>query len=398
MSERSNTVSHEPIAEMLRHHEMSITGYDCQNIDLSFREPMLLPFGTVTSRPCSWVTFRCEIDGKIYTGQGEGATLHEPLFTDDSGRNIRKNSLKLGEALVSHGPATTSDLVNIIRNYNFNDGGYYPTARLAVEVALLDAYARSQETSIRDMLGISPALSEVAYGKSIGANSPSAILEQTREALNRNASKIKIKISPQTFTEVLHALRKIRSQFPTTELMVDANGTFDPNLDEHVELLRVLDAIGLSLIEEPVSRQGVASGLDAVRVLRGRLPDLETRICLDDCLKTSDDCISAINEGLGDVINIKPGRIGSFIGSVELVNLAKLSNTYVMVGGMFEATPGRCVTTVLAAYCAELGCAIPGDISLAQERLVDDLVSPDMQLRLSPGGNIFIPTGIGWGY
>lgn len=398
MSERSNAVSHEPIAEILRHREMSIAGYDCRNIDLSFREPMLLPFGKVISRPCSWVTFNCKIDGRIYMGQGEGATLHEPLFTDDSGRNIRKNSLELGEALVNHGPATTGELVSVIRNYNFNDGGNYPTARLAVEVALLDSFAHSQETSIRDMLDISPDLSEVAYGKSIGANTSSAILEQAREALDRNASKIKIKISPHTFTEVLHALREIRNQFPTIELMVDANGTFDPNLSEHLELLEVLDAIGLSLIEEPVSRQGVTRGLDAVKVLRSRLPDLETRICLDDCLKTSDDCISAINEGLGEVINIKPGRIGSFVGSVELVNLAKLSNVYVMVGGMFEATPGRCVTTVLAAYCAELGCAIPGDISLAQERLVDDLVSPDRQLQLSPRGNILIPTGIGWGY
>jgi len=386
------------LSERLLQHELSVEVYDCRRVDLLFREPMMLPFGEVVSRPSAWTTLACRFGGAIFTGQGEGATLNEPLFTDDSGHNVQQNTMELAQSLVNLGSRNVGDLAEAIGGYSFSDGGHYPTARLSIESAILDAFARSQKSSIKDMLGIPTDLTEVAYGKSIGANTQEEILDQAREAFARSASKIKLKVSPNTFHEVIHAIQQIKSEFSTTELMVDANGTFDPNLDQHLEMIDTLDRSGLILIEEPVSRQGSTKGIEAVELLRSRLPNLQTMVCLDDCLKTYADCVRVIKTGLADAVNIKPGRIGSFISSLKIADLAKERGALVMVGGMFEATPGRCMTTILAAYCIERGCSVPGDISLAQERLAGDLVGEEKMLQLGKTGNIVIPTGIGWGF
>jgi hypothetical protein len=67
-----------------------------------------------------------------------------------------------------------------------------------------------------------------------------------------------------------------------------------------------------------------------------------------------------------------------------------------MVGGMFEATPGRMMTLSLAAYCLAQGFRIPGDVSLPQERLSADLTSP--VLRLDENSNVVFKPIAGWGY
>jgi hypothetical protein len=84
--------------------------------------------------------------------------------------------------------------------------------------------------------------------------------------------------------------------------------------------------------------------------------------------------------------------------SLDLVKFAASHNVQVMVGGMLEGTPGRCMTTLLGAFCLHNGFTVPGDLSLAQARLSDDLVSPDRQLQLNDTGEIVLPRSHGWGF
>lgn len=367
-------------------------------VELELSEPMVMSFGEYTSRPSGWLALDCRVGAVSVVGYGEGATLPQAVFTDDSGSNIVDNLQELTWLLATP-DQTVGDALDNIQSHTFADGKRYPTARLAAEMAVLDAATKAHSISVKEMIGIAPEIVDVPYGKSIGGSSAVTIVRQAEEALSQSARKIKIKISPSMFSEVMLAINTIRCDYPDIEsIMVDANGAFDPHDSEHLAMLTQLDNAGLIMIEEPVSRVGASRGLEAVRHLRQKLPNLKTPICLDDCLRTIEDCRVALDEGLANIINVKPGRIGSFILSLDLVELATECQAQVMVGGMLEGTPGRCMTTLLGAYCIDRGFVIPGDLSLAQDRLATDLVQSSKQLRLSPRGAIALPNGPGWGF
>ena len=373
----------------------AINTVNAQSIDLEMFEPMALSFGTFQKRPSGWLSLGVVMNDTSVVGFGEGATLPGPLFTDDSGQTIAE-ATKYLSAAASQGQ-TARESLEIIQAYEFV-GASYPTARFATEMAVLDAVTKANDLSMAEFIGLPKDIDSVPYGKSIGGNSEDSIMRQVESSLELHAKKIKLKISPASFSYVTAALQRIKNEYPEVELMVDANGGFDPLDVANISMIESLDELDLIMIEEPVSRVGSVRGIEAAKVLRDKLPSLSTLICLDDCLVSRQDCIDALVKDIADVVNIKPGRIGSFLQSLELVGIAKSLDKQVMVGGMLEASPGRYVTTLLGAYCVSRGFTIAGDISLAQERLAEDLVTDDKQLQLNKDGNIILSRAIGWGF
>ncbi len=284
----------------------------------------------------------------------------------------------------------------LFQSTEFPNGERFPTARMMVEMAVIDAYSKAAGKSVKEIFGVPNDMLGVSYGKSLGEGTKDEIVKQADEALTSGATKIKLKISPTSYSEVIQAIDDLKSR-GGFEIMVDANGTFDPNNSGHLDILKTVDKLGLVVIEEPVSRVGEVRGIRAVSVLRQSI-DFKTPICLDDCLVDFETTMGAIENGLANVVNIKPGRIGSILRSIELNSICREKGVQIMVGGMLEATPGRCMTVVLASLFKSLGSKIPGDLSLAQERLSQDLVSENHQLQYNPKGEVIIPDGLGWGF
>jgi len=365
-------------------------------VDLRLHSPMKLPFGSFSSRPSGIVEIGIKTSNGMFNGYGEGATLPKPLFTDDSAETIAKSGAFLLENLRSMHQTSLSETLSAIQNIKFPNGERFPTARMMVEMAIIDAYAKSMGESVRDLLGVPQEVESVPYGKSLGEGTAQEIVAQSKEALESGASKIKLKISPSSHTEVVRAIDLLNS-IGGFEIMVDANGTFDSENTDHVNVLKNIDQLGLLMIEEPVSRVGNVKGIKAVDKLR-QLVDFRTPICLDDCLIDFETTLLAIKNGYADIVNIKPGRIGSIVRSIELNSYCRERDVQTMVGGMLEATPGRCMTVTLAALFHSLGSKIPGDLSLSQERLSQDLVTDDHLLKYNSKGEIEIPKGPGWGF
>jgi len=385
-----------PFSDILQ-QELVIESSTSLSVDLRLKTPMKLPFGEVGERPSGWVKVNGRVAGEYVTGFGEGATLPEAVFTDDSGSNIAGNMSIVLEHLTAQ-EVSTGEALARIGNFQFEDRGLYPTARLAVEMAIIDMMAKANSTSVKELLRLPDGLKEVPYGFSIGADTAQELILQATKAVEQNAQKIKLKISPSTHEVVTRAIKDLRREFPHVGYMVDANGTYDPTSIADIEKLKEIDEMGLIMIEEPVSRVGSIRGIKAVRRMRDDIPEIATPICLDDCLKDLTDCVKSMQDGLAQIINIKPGRIGSFVRSILLTDWVKQQGGEVMVGGMLEATPGRCMTSLLGAYCLNKGFTIPGDLSLAQDRLADDLVPEDKQLELSSNGKLILPLGEGWGF
>lgn len=382
--------------ERLLQSEVMIKGGIAHVSDIPLRTPMKLPFAEIVSRPSGIAMVCVHVGGKDQNGFGEGATLPQPLFTDDSGETITQAGQHIIDT-ISRKPMSMGKMIDAIDTVTFENAEKFPTARMMVEMALLDGVAKAQNINVGELLGVPKQMNEVPFGKSIGGGTIPEIKEEAMRAIETGAKKIKIKITPKTAQDVIQAIHQLRGEFNDLELMVDANGMFDPMEKNHRDLLREIDDLGLIMIEEPVSRTGEKRGIDAVRELRKEIRFL-TPICLDDCLSNLLTTQTALSEGLADIINIKPGRIGSIIKAIELAQQCKKMGKQIMVGGMLEATPGRSMTTILAALFHGMGFIIPGDLSLAQERLAEDLVSEEHQLQISPQGGILIPRGTGWGF
>lgn len=390
MKERLDLLSHTNLPDLKINFCSSVVA------DLPLKDPMRLPFGLITSRPSGILTTIVEVDKKIAEGFGEGATLPEPVFTDDSGKSIASAADLILDQLRNGGVISINEIIKEISEFEFPDGHIYPTARMMVEMAILDGYSKAADLSMLDLLGVNSSTQGVHYGKSIGEGTSEDVYQQCLDSLRKGAKKLKLKVSPNYYKETVETIKRVRD-IEGVKLMVDANGSFDPENAEHISMLRELDQLGLLMIEEPVSRVGNIKGVGAVKVLREKV-DFKTKICLDDCLKDLSITLSALNTGLADVVNIKPGRIGSIVGSIKLAKYCKSTGKEIMVGGMLEATPGRCMTVSLAALFASMGFEIPGDISLPQERLAKDIVEEKYLLKYNSSGEVVLPRSKGWGF
>src|SRR5206468_4102003 len=99
------------------------------------------------------------------------------------------------------------DLVSAIGSFSYPTEAWFPTARMTIEMALLDALARSQHRSVTALLGLS--VRTVSVGTSIGAVGREAIIKAAQAAIDAGSSKVKLKVSPVTCSNVISAIRAL---------------------------------------------------------------------------------------------------------------------------------------------------------------------------------------------
>lgn len=378
---------------------IQVDGHTLDVPELPLKTPFNLPFGKIDTRPSAWLGVSGVIDGTPAYGAAEGTSLpmQIPLYDDFSG-NLKANVNTIMAELTGK-ELTVAEARSVIQDVEL--GGNFATARMTVETSLIDMTARSQDRSVYEALtGEVPEHPlSIPYGKSIAENEFGTLVSAGIAAVRNGATRLKFKLSPANHDAVAKGIWHLQQLYPNASFMVDANGMFNPDNSEHLQILERIDGLGLMMIEEPVSRakDSAYRGLDAHRRLKEVSP-LRTPVALDDSIISRETAHTALEEGLGQIVNLKPGRVGSFIECLEIADFAQEQGREIMVGGMLEATPGRYMTTTLAALCLRQGFTIPGDISLPQERITRDLLPEWQQLHLDEQGNIAFQPSAGWGY
>src|SRR5438445_8597604 len=95
-------------------------------------------------------------------------------------------------------------------------------AKAAVEAAIWDAEARGKEIPLSHLLG--GTRPEIASGASIGIKaSLEELVQAVKVELEAGYQRIKIKIKPGYDLE---PVRRLRKEFPSIKLMVDANSAY----------------------------------------------------------------------------------------------------------------------------------------------------------------------------
>jgi O-succinylbenzoate synthase len=246
-------------------------------------------------------------------------------------------------------------------------------AKAAVEMGCWDLAAQLHGVPLATLLG--GTRERVATGISIGIQqSPDALVERARAAHAQGYRKIKVKIAPGKDVQYVRAVREALGQ--DVEIMADANSAYTIN---DADTLAQLDEFDLIMIEQPLADDDLVRHASLQKRIR-------TPICLDESITSIDRAEDMITLGSGQIINIKPGRVGGFAASLAIHDLAQQNRIPVWCGGMLESGIGRAHNVALASLP---NFKLPGDLSPSARYWERDIVTPEW--TMDADGMVHVP-------
>jgi O-succinylbenzoate synthase len=340
------------------------------------RMPLLAPFETSFGRTTERRILLLELetaDGA--TGWGEVTAGENPFYsaeTVETAFHILRDflwPLVRGREL-----AHASDLAALMSPVR----GHL-MAKAGLECAAWDAEARAKNLPLWRLLG--GARQEIPCGVSIGIHPTlEALLAKVESDLAAGYQRVKIKIKPGWDVEPCRALRQ---RFPRIRLMVDANSAYTLADAAH---LKQLDEFYLIMIEQPLGHGDIYSH----SLLASQL---QTPICLDECIETEADLRAAIALKACQIVNIKLGRVGGYTLARRIHDLCRDSGIPVWCGGMLESGVGRAHNIAMSTL---KNFTLPGDVSASRRYWAEDIISPEIEVTRR--GAILAPDRPGIGF
>jgi o-succinylbenzoate synthase len=340
------------------------------------RMPLVHFFETSFGRTYARDIILVQVEGEGASGWGEVTAGENPFYneewTDAAWLIVRDYAAPrvIGRSIA--GPEDVYPLTAHIRGHNMARGG--------METAIWDLAARLEGVPLWQKIG-GGARREIPCGVSIGIqDSVEQLLEKIERELADGYQRIKMKIKPGWDVDVV---RRVRERFPTIKLMCDANSAYTLEDASH---LKKLDDFYLMMIEQPLAHDEIVdhASLQA---------QLDTPICLDECIRTVHHAEQAIRLGACGILNIKLGRVGGFGEALRIHDLAQAHSIPVWCGGMLESGIGRAHNIALSTLP---NFVLPGDVSASKRYWTRDIISPPVDI--SPQGTIRVSEAPGFGY
>jgi O-succinylbenzoate synthase len=339
------------------------------------RMKLVAPFETSTMRTDERriILVEAHVDGVIGWGEcvaGE-APGYSPETTETAWHILRDHVWPLVQGKEFCGGAKVWDMLESVRGHNM--------AKAALESAVWDAEAKQKGVPLAKLLG--GVREEIASGVSIGIKESLDELAATvKRELAAGYQRIKIKIKPG---KEIEPVKRLRQDFPSIKLMVDANSAYRPS---DWPLLKQLDGYHLMMIEQPLGWDDLYGHVELQK-------KLQTPICLDECIHTLEQAQAAIALGACKIINIKMGRVGGHTVAKQIHDLCLANGIPVWCGGMLEAGIGRAHNIALSTLPNFI---LPGDVTASRRYWHEDIIEPEV--TVSPQGTIRVPTGPGIGF
>ena len=340
--------------------------------------PLIEPFRTATGMAESRRIILLEIDGDFETTWSEcvaGAVPEYTKETVDGAWNV------LVDWIIPRVAGRQFEHPSAVRAFLAAEAVSHPMACAAVEMGLWAVAAGIEGKSLALLLAescvaASAPRESVATGVVIGLSSNADDLASRAEkAIAEGYRRIKLKVSPDSDVGSIRRVKEIVGG----AMAVDANGTFSLEKPEHLQMLRELDALGMSMIEQPLAADAIAQHGELQRTLK-------TPICLDESITSLESVDEMLSCGSARIVNLKPGRVSGFTESVAIHDRCSRAGIPVWCGGMLESGIGRAYNVALASLP---NFALPGDLSPSARYWRRDVVTPPW--TMSPGGFIEVP-------
>jgi len=303
------------------------------------------------------------------SGWGECTAGENPFYCPedtDTAWHILKNYLwpmLRGRNLAS--AADVWPLLGQVRGHNM--------AKATVETAVWDAEAKLKNLPLWKLLG--GVRAEIPCGVSIGIKDSLEELAATvKKELVAGYQRIKIKIKPGND---LALVQRLRQDFAGIKLMVDANSAYRK---DDWPLLKQLDGFYLMMIEQPLGWDDLFGHVEVQK-------NLQTPVCLDECIHTYEQAEAAIALGACKIINVKLGRVGGHLQAQRIHDLCQRHSVPVWCG------IGRAQNIAMSTLP---NFSLPGDVAASQRYWHEDIISPEV--IVTPQGTIRVPTAPGIGF
>lgn len=340
-------------------------------LKMRLKSPFRTSFGTLQDKEFFIIE---AIDASGNSGFGESVAFPSPWYTEETtatNEHIMKDFLipLLQNNPINH-PDDVTDIFKPIKRNNM--------AKAAIEGAIWDLYAKQQGQTLAEALG--GTKSEIDVGVSLGMQPTVAeLLEDIDNHIKQGYKRIKLKIKPGQDLEVL---QEVRSGFPNTPIMVDANSAYTLTDIDH---LRKFDRLDLMMIEQPLAHDDC---IDHAKLQQ----EINTPICLDESIHSYDDARLAIELGACKIINVKIGRVGGLTEAKRIHDLCQEKNLPIWCGGMLEAGVGRAHNIALTTLP---NFTMPGDTAGSSRYWEKDIIKPEIVVN---DGTITVSTKPGIGY
>ena len=336
---------------------------------------LLAPFETSMDCVTDRRILLAELDLDGATGWGECTAGENPFYSPedtDTCWHILTTYLwpmLKGKSIAS--AAEVWDLLDQVRGHNM--------AKATLETAAWDAEAKLNHLPLWKLLG--GVREEIPCGVSLSIKETIEELADTvKKELAAGYQRIKLKIKPGKDVAVV---QHIRNLYPRIKLSVDANSAY--TLD-NVQLLQQLDAYYLMMIEQPLGWDDLYSHAKLQK-------QLQTPICLDECIHTYEQAEAAASLGACKIINVKLGRVGGHLQARRIQSLCEKHSIPVWCGGMLESGIGRAHNIAMST---QSNFSLPGDVSASARYWHEDIISPEV--TVTPNGTIKVPHGPGIGF
>lgn len=350
---------------------MKVEQITLRELRMRLKAPFETSFGVTQDRRVLLV----EIIADGLRGWGEITTIESPSYNSETtGTAWHIVSDFIAPVVVGRDLARAADFPDLVAGIR----GHF-MAKAGVENALWDLESQQQGVPLWKLLG--GTREEIACGVSLGiCEHLQKLVSKVEQELGCGYQRIKLKIKPGKDLEFVSAVRHC---FPDILLSVDANSAYGLEDGDH---LRKLDEFNLLMIEQPLAWDDIYS--------HARLQaQIQTAICLDECINHERHAVGAIESGACRIINLKLGRVGGHSSARKIHHACRARNIPVWCGGMLESGIGRAHNIAMSTLP---GFDLPGDVSASSRYWTEDIIEPAVEV--SPHGTIAAPKEGSLGY
>lgn len=295
---------------------------------LRLRAPLFTAHGAVHVRE-GWIV-RFEAEG--VSGWGEALPL--PAFgteaLEDCGRALARARDQLGDGL-----ADPEALEAVLAPF-----AETPTARFALESALLDWLARREGRPVATLLG-EVQRPTVEVNALLGGETLNALVASARDARGAGFQTAKLKVGGRPIKEDVARVFAVREALGSAlRLRVDANGAWSQ--EEAIEALTAMAPAGLELCEQPTP----PAALEALAAVHARGL---CALAADETLLVPEAFEWLLHHRACDVLVLKPMALGGLLRSAAWARRAADAGLDAYVTSFLDGDLGRAAAAQLAS-------------------------------------------------
>ena len=330
--------------------------------------PLREPWRTASHSTTAIHAIFARLESGGVSAWGESAPLSDPTFSPEwSGGAFPVLETWLAPTLLGEEIDSGEELQARLHMFK---GNYFAKAALdcawwALDAKLAGVPLHRHVGGVRD---------RVEIGADFGvADSLDTLINQIGEALDQGFRRVKLKFRPGWDVSMVEA---VRSNYPNLACHVDCNSAY--TLDD-LDLFRRLDSFGLVMIEQPLAFDDLHDHAKLAKAI-------DTPICLDESIVSTDRARHAIELEACGWINLKHGRLGGITNTIAVNEICRDAGVKCWVGSMLESAVGSALSTAIGS---REWVHYPADI-FTTERLYDqDHSHPEIDFEVGADGGVF---------